>query len=404
MNILQKSCIAIKDGVFFEKTYRYLFVRMKIYRIFAFLFSRSKIDEKKVVFVNYYGAGYGDNPKAIADFILENGLEYNLVWLLDKRKDDGSCFPDQIRKVSYFSLKSIYELATARIWVDNCRKEYFPKKKKGQIYIQTWHGGFSLKKIEADAPSLSQQYITMAKEDSKNIDVILNGYEFMTGIFKESFWYSGPVLNIGTPRSDLFFNKKKIFNSRSKVFNYYEIDTGTKLFLYAPTFRQSYDLDVYTLNYEKIQKALERKFNGKWKILVRLHPNLLNLADSLVLSETVVNVTGYKDMQELLCASDLVVTDYSSLVFDFFILNRPVFLYCPDLSEYTSKDRELYFDVTELPFSISGDNEELCDKIQSFDCTDYLKSIEEFKERVGFCEKGTACSSLFNWINQCPSK
>jgi len=399
MNIVSKGIIAIKDGVFLEKTYRYLFLKMTNCKIFNLIFLRKKINEKKIVFVNFFGAGYGDNPKAIADYILVNGLDYELVWLLDKRKDVGSGFPNQIKIVDYFSLKSIYELATAKVWVDNCRKQYFPKKKKGQLYIHTWHGGLSLKKIEADAPSLSQQYINMAKKDSKNIDVILNGYDFMSSIFKNSFWYSGSVLNIGTPRSDLFFDKKKIAENRRKVFDYYKIDTDAKVLLYAPTFRQCYNLDVYTLHYEKIQNALERKFNGKWKVLVRLHPNLLNLADSLVLSETVVNATSYNDIQELLCASDVVITDYSSLVFDFFILNRPVFLYCTDLAEYTSKDRELYFDIRQLPFSISEDNEALCNKIKSFNYDEYLNDIQNFKDFVGFYENGTACSRLFDWIS-----
>lgn len=400
MNIVSKSIIAIKDGVFFEKVYRYLFLRMKFCKIFNLVFFRRKINDKKIVFVNFYGAGYGDNPKAIADYILESDFDYELVWLLDKKRSDDLSFPKQIRTVDYFSLKSIYELATAKIWVDNCRKEYCPPKRKGQYYIQTWHGSLALKKIEADAPFLPQQYVNMAKNDSKNIDVILNSYDFMTNIFKNSFWYSEEVLNIGTPRADAFFNGEKIFQNKKKVFNFYKLEDDVNILMYAPTFRQSHNLDIYKLDYPQLENILVNKFGGKWRIIVRLHPNILHLADELQLPYTVLNVTNYKDMQELLCASDVVITDYSSLMFDFYIMNRPVFLFCTDLEEYTSKDRELYFDIRELPFDLAEDNETLCKKINSFNYDNYLKDIQNFKDSVGFCEHGTASRSLFDWINE----
>ena len=398
MNLVGKSFMAIKNGVFFEKLYIYLFIRKKIYKLFDIIFSRRKINRKKIVFVNYYGAGYGDSSKAIVDYIIENNLDYELVWLLDKRKDDGSSLPKQVKKVAYFSIKSLNELSTAKIWIDNCRKEYFPRKKTEQIYIQTWHGALALKKIEADAPSLSSQYTNMARQDSKNIDVILNGYNFMTNIFKNSFWYSGPILNIGTPRSDIFFDEKKIIGCKQNIFELYRIDSDTKVLLYAPTFRQGHNLGVYRLEYLQLKETLERKFSKNWKILVRLHPNLHYLASDLALPETVINVTTHKDMQELLCASDIVITDYSSLMFDFFILKRPVFLYCPDFDEYTGKDREFYFNMQDLPFSMAQSNKELCDIICSFDFTEYLENIKKFKNRVGVFENGTACSSLFNWL------
>lgn len=398
MNLVGKSFMAIKNGVFFEKLYIYLFIRKRMYKLFDVIFSMQKINEKKIVFVNYFGAGYGDNSKAIIDYIIENNLDYELIWLLDKRKDDGTSLPKQVKKVAYYSIKSLSELSTAKIWIDNCRKEYFPQKKTGQIYIQTWHGDLSLKKIEADAPTLSDHYINMAKQDSKNIDVILNGYNFMTNIFKNSFWYSGPILNIGTPRSDIFFDEKKIVSGRQKIFELYGLDSDTKILLYAPTFRKAHNLDVYRLEYLQLEETLKRKFSGKWKILVKLHPNLHYLATDLTLPEAVINVTTYKDMQELLCASDIVITDYSSLMFDFCILKRPVFLYCFDFNEYTGKDRELYFNMRELPFSIALSNKELCDNIHLFDFAEYLKKIRKFQNSVGICENGVACSSLFNWL------
>ena len=400
MRIIKKCIEAIKDGQLIYKVHRHLFITRKFYKLYNFISKWQKINEKKIVFVSYYGAGYGDNPKAIADYIIENNLNFELVWLLDTNKNDGLDMPKEVKKVKYGSIRSLYELSTAKVWVDNCRKQYFPKKKKGQIYIQTWHGSLALKKIEADAPSLPIQYVNMAKNDSSVIDVILSGCEFKTNVYKNSFWYSGEVLNIGTPRADVFFNEEKVLQNKKKVLDFYNLEDDVKILMYAPTFRQSHNLDIYKLDYSKLESILVHKFGGKWKIIVRLHPNIAHLADELQLPNTVLNVTSYKDMQELLCASDIVVTDYSGLMFDFYIMNRPLFLFCTDLEEYTSKDRELYFDFKELPFDLAKSNGELCDRIKEFDYQKSLSNVEIFRKKIGFCEKGTSCIDLFNWIKK----
>ena len=396
MRIIKKCIEAIREGVFFEKVIWSLLIRTKVYKLIGL---KQIINEKKIIFSNFCGLGYGDNPKAIAEYILTNNLDYDLVWLIDKKKDNGLSVPNCIRKVDFFSIEALKELATAKIWIDNCRKSYFPKKKKGQVYIQTWHGSLALKKIEADAPFLPRQYVQFAKKDSKVIDVILSGCEFKSSVFKNSFWYSGDVLNIGTPRADVFFNESKILENKYKVMEFYKIARNTKIVMYAPTFRQSHDLDIYKLDYNQLEKALIKKFGGDWKILVRLHPNIAYCASELDLPSTVINVTNYKDMQELLCTSDIVISDYSGLMFDFYIMNRPLFLFCTDFDEYTSKDRELYFNMEELPFTIAKNNTALCENVLCFEKEKYLNTIQNFKKKIGFCEEGTACERLFNWIN-----
>lgn len=232
------------------------------------------------------------------------------------------------------------------------------------------------------------------------IDVILSGCEFKTNVYKNSFWYSGEVLNIGTPRADVFFNEEKILQNKKKVLDFYNLEDDAKILMYAPTFRQSHNLDIYNLDYSKLESVLVHKFGGKWKIIVRLHPNIAHLADELWLPNTVLNVTSYKDMQELLCASDIVITDYSGLMFDFYIMNRPLFLFCTDFNEYTSKDRDLYFDFKELPFDLAKSNGELCDRIKEFDYQKYLSNVEIFRKKIGFCEAGYSCIEIIKYIGK----
>lgn len=139
----------------------------KIIKSLFFIFKLIPINNKKVVVSNYYGKGYGDNPKYIVSELLSTKKDYDIVWLVLPNKNYE--FPNGIRTVKYSTLRSIYELATAKIWIDNCRKFSSITKRENQFYIQTWHGGIALKKIEKDTEdTLTAKYIKDAICDSKN--------------------------------------------------------------------------------------------------------------------------------------------------------------------------------------------------------------------------------------------
>ena len=173
-----------------------------IYKILGILFNLFPIDTKKVVVSNFWGKGYNDNPKYVIEKLHKMYPEIKIVWLL---KDMKTEMPQYIKKVKYKSIKSIYEYSTAIIWIDNSRKQYFPPKRKKQKYIQLWHGGISMKKIEAAAADkLDNSYIKMAKKDSKAIDYAISNSSYRTNIFKNDFWYDGKILEYGSPRNDIF--------------------------------------------------------------------------------------------------------------------------------------------------------------------------------------------------------
>ncbi|MGV3464789.1 MAG: CDP-glycerol glycerophosphotransferase family protein, partial [Heyndrickxia sp.] len=135
---------------------------------------------------------------------------------------------------------------------------------------------------------------------------------------------------------------------------------------------------------------------GKWKLFIKLHPHLMAAFNQIKDMENVVNVSTYEDIQELLAASDILITDYSSLMFDFAITRRPCFLYVPDLTSYIKNDRDLYFDIPSLPFVHAASNEELIDKIESFNKKIYEKRLSEFLKQIGSYEKGAATEQLVN--------
>ena len=184
------------------------------------LFNFFKIDDKKIVFDNFNGKGYGCNPKYIAEEIIRQNINCDMVWLVE---DFAEEMPSQIRKVKYGSLKSMYEFATARVWIDNVRNYKGIPKKEGQFYIQTWHAGLGLKKAEKDIEkSLSPEYVKDAKNDGKITDLMLSNCKFITNLYRKSYWYEGEVLEEGFPRNDILINIPK--HIKEKVYKYFDIN------------------------------------------------------------------------------------------------------------------------------------------------------------------------------------
>lgn len=172
------------------------------------------------------------------------------------------------------------------------------------------------------------------------------------------------------------------------------------MILYAPTFRKNNRLDVYDLDYEKIINQLNESFGEQWVFLVKLHPHLLSKSSELVHGKGVLNVTAYDDIQELLSISDVLISDYSSLMFDFSLTKRPCFLYVPDLMDYTNNDRNLYFNIDELPFITASSNKELLHNIENFNYENYQLNLKEFEESIGSFENGEASKNLVEKIDQ----
>lgn len=360
------------------------------------------VKQNKVVFSNYFGKGYGDSAKYILENLLKKREDLDIVWLLKNgiNPDSGpdSVFSDQIRIVRYGSFKSIYELATAKVWIDNTRKVLSPPKRTPQYYIQTWHSPLRLKKIEKDAiDKLSDSYIQRAQTDSKNCDLMISGCDFSENIYKNSFWYNGEIIKSGTPRCDLFFSDK--LDLKKKVYRYFNLPVDTKFILYAPTFRLNNVFDPTEFNASSILQAAENRFGGKWKILLRLHPNISDQS-GMIESENFINASFYDDMQELLYASEILITDYSSCMFDMLIAGKKCFIYANDYREYIERERDLYFNIKELPFYFSETEKELEMAIKNFDVEEYQAKLHLFNKVVNLYEDGHASDRIVSKIEE----
>ncbi|MBG9444260.1 CDP-glycerol glycerophosphotransferase family protein [Cytobacillus firmus] len=365
------------------------------YYYFLWLFPLKK---NKIVICNYTGKGYGDNGKSLSEEILSQGSNYDIVWLLKKELINKSKFPPQIRIVQYGSLRGLYELATAKIWIDNCRKTFYPPKRSEQFYIQTWHGGIALKKVEKDAESkLDSAYVEYAKRDSEMADIFISNSKFCTDMYRSAFWYENKIIECGSPRCDSLINKSNTV--KEKVKNHFKISNDVRILLYAPTFRANGSTAAYGIDFNKLCKVLEGKFGGKWCILIRLHPNVSSKGNFMDYSSHIINATNYDDMYELLASSDILITDYSSTMFEFSFTKKPVFLYTSDIDAYI-KDRNFYFDLKSLPYPVAENNLELFTVLREFNESEYLVKLNKFLIGLGVYEEGNASTKIVEVIDK----
>ncbi|WEG11509.1 CDP-glycerol glycerophosphotransferase family protein [Pullulanibacillus sp. KACC 23026] len=361
--------------------------------VLTFLLRILPIKSNKIIFFSYYGSQYGGNPKYLSEYILKNVSKdsFEIVWSF-VHPNEKRAFSDY-RLVRWLSLRFFYELSTSKVIVTDYRTLPIIRKRKNQYYIQTWHSSLRLKQIEKDAiDHLTTHYVKMAKKDSSKCDLLLSGCQESTTIFRRSFWYQGPIFEKGTPRNDVFFQKdiKKSEWIKAKL----QIPKSHRVVTYAPTFRTNGGLDLYRLDFNAIRKKLEAEYGGDWTFLVRLHPHLLSQSQAFFMGQKVLDVTHYDDPQDILYVTDLLITDYSSLMFDFALTKRPCFLYLPDLETYMRNERELYFSIDELPFLKAFSQEELMEQIGQFKRVAYLKRINQFLEKVGSYETGHASEAL----------
>jgi CDP-glycerol glycerophosphotransferase len=375
--------------------------------LFLFISVFFKVNPKKILLTSYNHTKISCNPKYITKYILskKEQYDYELIWIIKNDKVRQEFFGEFDGDVKYVKFKSpmyYYHMATSKFIISNQRTNFYTKKRKNQIYIQTWHSMARIKKIEKDAEhQLSDRYINLAKEDSLKTDLITSGSKQSTEIFENKFWYKGKILNIGTPRNDILFteNEKLISEIREKI----KIDKDKKIILYAPTFRSKYPFKYDSLDFEKIKEALKLKFNNDFVFLIKKHPNLTKKISNQINSKEFpyIDVSFYEDIQELLLVSDILISDYSSVVFDFALTKKPCFLFVPDIDDYYKKERNTYFKIEDLPFNSSKTSEDLIIDIFKFNKNEYVSNLTDFlSKKISVFENGNACAEILKYINE----
>ena len=235
-------------------------IKFIIKEIIFYIFTNVK--NNKIIFINFLGNGYGCNPKYIAKEIINQKLDYDLVWLINNTNEE---MPSKIRKVKYESIKALYELATAKVIITNVKNDLRIIKKRGQYVIQTWHASYSLKYVEKDIENkLKKDYRKASIKNSKQTDLFLSNSRLQTEDIKKAFWCNSEILECGYPRNDILFTNDK--SIKEKIKNKLNIANDIKVILYTPTFRDNESTKGFSLDC----KGLINSLNDNYNILTRL--------------------------------------------------------------------------------------------------------------------------------------
>ena len=354
------------------------------------------VRKNKVVATAFSGIRYGDNQKPILDALHRIHPDIDVVWV--KRFGYEYELPEWVRCAHSRTLRWIYEYATAKIWIDNCLIPDYFRKRKDQLYVETWHGGLGIKKVFADVQENKDHKYTVLYEKSSNMaDVFISNSDHISAIYRHAVCYNGPIWKCGYPMNDiLFMEGTQITEKVKKTLN---IPAKNRILLYAPTHRDKFvkegrvDDSIFFSNFADLRQSLNRKFGGEWTILLRWHQSQMKMLSGTILSSDVVNATSYPEIQDLIMAADVMVSDYSSCIFDAAMRRIPCFIYASDYEDY-KKYRGVYYEMEELPFPYARDNDEMERNIMAFDSDEYLRRWDAFTERMGLNETGHAARDI----------
>ncbi len=347
----------------------------------------------RIVYSSFYGR-YSDSPRAIHEALVphlaELGVDARHVWLDEGPHTSG--FPAGVSRVRYESAQALDELGAADVIVANHYLDRPWTKKRDAFYLQTWHGT-PLKRIHADTPGPRPEIWAGLQADVDRWDALLSPNAVSSAIFPRAFGYTGEVLETGYPRNDRLL-AAEADEVRARVRAHLGVPDGVTAVLYTPTWRDDVrdEQGRHTARLTIDLEALVRALGPGYVVLVRLHyipaPRVGNLS-----GPGVVDVSGHPDVAELYLAADLMVTDYSSTMFDFAVTAKPMAFFVDDLEHYRDQVRGFYTDLlAEAPGPVVRTGAELVDALRDLAAGDgtWAQAYARFRERYTSLEDGKA--------------
>ena len=349
----------------------------------------------RVNFIAFSGRQYSDSPRRISELLAREHPEIQQVWAFVEPEKFRFLEEKGIKVVKYKSLEYLYYVMTSRVYVDNAEFWSILKFRPGQMVLETWHGGGAYKRVGGHRIDVNQREQQHAVEKMNKITLFLSSSKAFTKyVIRDAYRYHGEVLECGLPRNDDLLHPDPAVAAKAR--KTLGIPEGARVLLYAPTFRNSHTLDLYDVDFARLKSALEARFGGEWVIVLRMHYYLADKAMA-VGAPWLYNATDYPDMQELLLASDVLLTDYSSCMWDFSLMLKPCFLYARDIAAYQG-ERDFYTPIQDWPFPLSADNDSLEQVIAEFDEAKYRADATRHHAELGSTESGTAAKQCVERI------
>lgn len=348
------------------------FVNRFIYPILRLL----PLKKKWIVFESMWGKKYSCNPRYLYEYIDKNHPDYTCIWSL---KDECIPITGNGIRVRRLSWKYLYYMARAKYFVNNVNFADSYEKRKGQIEVQTMHGT-PLKTIGLDVPG---DFPTKKSEKNyirkcKRWDYLIVQNKFVADLAPSAFKFKNTIMDTGYPRTDILYssnNKDEMGRLKEKL----GLPKDKKVIMYAPTWRIKNKFELM-LDLEKMKE----KFSDEYVLILRLHHFSAKGLKRIPGDGFVYDLTNYQSIEDLYIITDILITDYSSVMFDYAVLHRPMLFFTYDLDEYRDKLRGFNIDIEkEAPGPLLYTSDEVLDAIEHLDDT-----IKNSKQRVdNFNEK-----------------
>ena len=353
-----------------------------------------------VVYDSFSGRQYSDSPRAVFNELVARDAQVEHLWVV---RDYQFAVPEGATALRYGSRQWYEAMATARYIVANSHLPAWFRRRDGQTVVQTWHGT-PLKRIAFDVPDFQiadPSYLDKVSGEVPNWSFLVSPNGFSTERLASAFRYQGEILEIGYPRNDIFFRPDQA-ELRSTVQRRLGLPTDRKVALYAPTWR---DNDFYGMGRYKFAtpfdfEAAREALGDEYVIVVRRHPNIVDEIPGAG-NGFVFDASTYPDVAELLAVTDVLVTDYSSLMFDFANTGRPMVFFTYDLDYYRDKLRGFYFDFsTDAPGPLVTTSAQTIEALAHIDtvAARYGDAYTRFQERFCHADDGKAGSRLVEQV------
>jgi len=346
-----------------RKSKHYFPFMKKLYKVMKLLPMK-----KRVVFESGLGLQYADAPRYIFEELLKKYPKQEYIWV-----QNGKIYnlPNNCKVVERLSFKYYYYLATSKYWVNNQNFPFYITRRKNGVYLQTWHGT-PIKKMLFDLENIHGRddgYVDRVTKAKSQWSYLLSQSPYATEKLRSAFKYDGEVLELGYPRNDILVKEENNQEYIHKIKRNLNIPKDKKVILYAPTFRDNSEKkgNKFNMNLAIDFDKFMEKVSEDYILLLRVH---VLVKQNIVLKDKqksrIIDVSSFSDIQELYLVSDMLVTDYSSVFFDYANLNRPIIFYAYDLESYRDDLRGFYLNYDkDLPGPVVKTEEELYLAIES---------------------------------------
>ena len=351
-----------------------------------------------IVYVAFRGH-FSDSPRALYEALLARGVEATHTWLSAPHTE--ATFPADVETSTFGSPASIAALEGADLVISNDHIPLDWEKRPGTTYLQTWHGTM-LKRIHNDVLWAPEGRLAYLDQDIARWDLLLSPNSVTTERLRKAFGYTGPIHETGYPRNDLLSSPRRD-EVRARVRADLGIGDHQTVVLYTPTWRDDLVFEGSTGRDFEFPVDLDEfgaRLGEDHVLLLRLH-NMVMSRLEIAEGSAVRDVCSHPDIRDLYLAADLMVTDYSSTMFDFAITGRPLLFFTYDLDRYRDQLRGFYFDLAEVaPGPLVATSSELVSAIADVEAvrTRYAERYAAFQETFCHLEDGHATERVLDLI------